>query len=118
MLDDFHDSCGVVTSETFVAIGQRSVNQTNAVLLHRRQILKTQFLRGNLKGAMRHIHTNDFHEGPVFQELAQKVTLTTAKVEYTLRTAATKCCNDSSHALFGQANRLLYGLLFTRVSFR
>ena len=67
---------------------------------------------------MRHIHANDFHKGPVFQELAQKTTLTTAKVEYTLRTAAAKCCNDSSHALFGQANRLLYGLLFARVSLR
>src|SRR5207249_5780547 len=32
VLDDFHHSGGVVASETFVAIGQRSVNQTNSLL--------------------------------------------------------------------------------------
>ena len=94
------------------------MDQTNAILLHRRQVLESQFLRGNLQGALRHVQAHDFYEGFIFQKLAQKAALTTAKVEYTLRAAAAKGCNDGSNALFGQANRLFYGLLFARVSFR
>ena len=67
---------------------------------------------------MRHIHAHDFCEGFIFQKLPQKAALATPQIENTLRVAATKCCNDSSDALFGQANRLLYSLLFAGVSLR
>ena len=67
---------------------------------------------------MRHIHANDFCKGFVLQKLPQKAALAAAKIENTLRAAAAKRCHDGSHALFGQAYRLLNGLFFARVSFR
>ena len=67
---------------------------------------------------MRHIHAHDFCEGFIFQKLPQKAALATPQIENTLRVAAAKGCNDGSDALFGQANPLLYSLLFARVSFR
>ena len=115
--NDFHHSRGVETGQPLVSISQRSVNQANTVLLHRRQIFQAQFPRSDLQCAMRYIHAKDFREGFVLQELSQKPTFAAAEVQNTLRAAGAKRCHHCSHALFCETNWFLNGLFLARVSF-
>ena len=62
MFDDLYNRRGIVSLQPPVTIGQRAVDQGDALLLPGWQALDVQPLVGNLQGALRNIQAHDLLE--------------------------------------------------------
>jgi hypothetical protein len=85
VLDHLHYRRRVVAGQALVAVGQRPVQQADALLLGGRQAVEPQPVARRLQGAIRDIHADDLLEGAVAQQRLQEAALAAAQVKHTPR---------------------------------
>src|SRR5688572_15250221 len=74
----------VVARETRVSIGQRALEELDALPLSLRHALEIEPLAGTFERSQRDVHPDDLADAPLREERAEQLALATTEVHHTL----------------------------------